>query len=370
MPTRADWAGWLAAHPDNDPTSGRIRHVQAIEAHGAEVLALPADVADEAQMRAALAQAQARFGPIHGVIHAAGVAGGGMIQLKTPELAERVLAPKLRGTAVLEAIFSDTKLDFLVLCSSVSALTGGVGQVDYCAANIFLDAFALSRSAGRGTRILSINWDRWRNVGMARIAEELHRSLTGMELADGLPTEQAAEAFRRALMSSTSPQIAVTLYDLPAIVEQMMASSVSQLLEGLGHAQVARIVHTRPALGTTYVPPRQPTETLLAGAWQELLGFEPVGIHDNFFEAGGHSLLATQVLSRVRDALHVQLPLHAIFDAPTVAELAAVIDQVREEQQESSKLDQILREIEAISADDARVILSHEMGQEAERPGS
>jgi acyl carrier protein len=61
---------------------------------------------------------------------------------------------------------------------------------------------------------------------------------------------------------------------------------------------------------------------VLAGIWQELLGLEAVGIHDNFFELGGHSLFAARVLSRLRAAFGLALPLEAIFDAPTIAELA------------------------------------------------
>lgn len=92
---------------------------------GAEVLVLTADVSDEEQMRAALASATARFGPVHGVIHAAGVAGGGMLQLKRPDAAAAVLAPKARGALVLDSVLGETPLDFLLLCSSTIAFSGG-----------------------------------------------------------------------------------------------------------------------------------------------------------------------------------------------------------------------------------------------------
>ncbi|MBV8219650.1 MAG: amino acid adenylation domain-containing protein, partial [Solirubrobacterales bacterium] len=78
-----------------------------------------------------------------------------------------------------------------------------------------------------------------------------------------------------------------------------------------------------------YVAPRDPTEEILVGIWAEVLGRQRVGIHDNFFDLGGHSLLATQVLSQVRHALAVELPLRAVFEAPTVADLAAVVRKAR-----------------------------------------
>ncbi|HEY0738045.1 MAG TPA: amino acid adenylation domain-containing protein [Herpetosiphonaceae bacterium] len=74
------------------------------------------------------------------------------------------------------------------------------------------------------------------------------------------------------------------------------------------------------------VAPRTPTEELLAGIWAGTLGLSQIGMDDHFFELGGHSLLATQVLSRVRETFQVELPLHSFFAAPTIAELASVID--------------------------------------------
>ncbi|RKH08371.1 non-ribosomal peptide synthetase [Corallococcus sp. CA053C] len=79
-----------------------------------------------------------------------------------------------------------------------------------------------------------------------------------------------------------------------------------------------------------YEAPRTPTETLLAGLWQQVLGVERAGITDHFFELGGHSLLATQVVSRLRASLHVELPLNAFFDAPTLEALAARVDAARD----------------------------------------
>src|SRR6185312_10850027 len=99
-------------------------------------------------------------------IHAAGVTGGGIVSMKTRQAAEAVLAPKVRGALALDAVFRGRSLDFMVLFSSITSVLAQPGQVDYTAANAFLDAFAQERAA-RGEITLSLGWDAWREAGMA-----------------------------------------------------------------------------------------------------------------------------------------------------------------------------------------------------------
>jgi amino acid adenylation domain-containing protein len=80
-----------------------------------------------------------------------------------------------------------------------------------------------------------------------------------------------------------------------------------------------------------YVAPRTPVEEVLIQLWSEVLGVTQVGIHDDFFELGGHSLLATQLISRVRDALEIELPLINLFNHPSIAEFVSDVDEARGE---------------------------------------
>lgn len=82
-------------------------------------------------------------------------------------------------------------------------------------------------------------------------------------------------------------------------------------------------------LEQTYVPPRTPLEEALVAMCRQLLGIEQVGIQDSFFDLGGHSLLATQLIFRIRDTLHVELPLRLLFENPTIAGMAEAIEQVQ-----------------------------------------
>lgn len=123
LPDRQDWQDILSNEAEEvRELKNKISHVLDLESLGAEVLVVGADVCDRAQMQRAIEQAQTRFGEINGVIHSAGIPGGGIIQLKTPELANRVLSAKVEGTRILDELFAHLPLDFMVLNSSVSFL--------------------------------------------------------------------------------------------------------------------------------------------------------------------------------------------------------------------------------------------------------
>jgi acyl carrier protein len=78
-----------------------------------------------------------------------------------------------------------------------------------------------------------------------------------------------------------------------------------------------------------YVAPRTATEEMLAGVWDQVLSVQKIGIHDNFFALGGHSLLATQVISRLRQTFQVELPVHLLFEEPTISSIADYIEKVQ-----------------------------------------
>lgn len=115
----------------------------------------------------------------------------------------------------------------------------------------------------------------------------------------------------------------------------------------------------RPDLEGTFVAPRTSVEEVVAGLWAKVLGLEQVGIHDNFFELGGHSLLATQVIFRVRDTFQVDLPLRSLFEAPTVAELSLAMLAHEAKPGQTEKIAQVLKQIEAMSAEDIKETLQN-----------
>jgi len=82
------------------------------------------------------------------------------------------------------------------------------------------------------------------------------------------------------------------------------------------------------AFRTSYTAPRTAVEQQIANIWAEILSIKQIGVEDNFFEIGGHSLLATRVALHIKNAFHVEISLRKLFESPTVAELAAIVEQL------------------------------------------
>lgn len=351
FPDREQWPALM--EDDEAECAAVLRRIREWESQGAEVMVLSTPVDDEDGMRAATARVRERFGSIHGVIHAAGLPGGGVIELKERPEVEAVLAPKVSGALTLHACVAEDQPDFVLFCSSLTSVLGGFGQVDYCAANAFLDAFAGSLRR-KGCRAMSLNWDAWRGVGMAARGTAHHRQQLD---AFGIAPEEGGELLDRCV-SLELPQVLVSTCPLDLRMSWLQGN---QELPAAAEKQSSP-AHARPDLGVDYVAPRDDTERELANIWQDLLGLDRVGVHDDFFELGGDSLVAVQLGVRVRETFHREINLEVLFDAATVAELAEYIAADGEEE-DLEKLAEALAVVEGLSDEELRAVESDATGE-------
>jgi acyl transferase domain-containing protein len=229
--------------------AGKEELVREIEALGSEVMVVRADVTDPEAMAAAVAAVRERCGPIRGAIHAAGLLGAGLLQRKTREAADAVLAPKVRGALILDHLLREEPLDFFLLCSSVSAFSGALGQVDYCAANAFLDAFA----HWRGRPATAIDWDRWKGEGMAysapaRAGREVHPLL-------GVRLEASCERPERTVFAARLGASSSWVLDehrllerplLPGTAYLEMARAACEAVAGPGPVEIGDVLFWTP----------------------------------------------------------------------------------------------------------------------------
>ena len=321
LPDRSTWDTWLGARGPEDPVSRRIQAVRELESRGAKVLIIASDVADESQMRDAIRRTVEEAGALHGVFHAAGVTESGAVR-SLLEAGRRdcevLFHAKVTGTQVLGRVLEGRELDFCVLFSSLSAVLGGLGLGAYAAANCFLDTYCHSQNRTGRTSWISINWDAWR-FGAAM---ESSRS----EIAElSLSPEEGMAVLRHALSAGGLSRLIVSTADLQARIERWATPPPTARKTADAGPSAPR--HKRPRLRTAYEAPRNDLERQIVAQWQAILGIEDIGVHDDFFELGGHSLLGTQLISRIRDTFHVELPLRRLFDNPTVSGLAALVTE-------------------------------------------
>jgi aryl carrier-like protein len=146
-----------------------------------------------------------------------------------------------------------------------------------------------------------------------------------MDLPEGVGLDERTGvlAFERIANGPDLPQTIVSVSPLAPRLRPL-----DDLFDSLDDAPAAevRTGHSRPVLQTPYAAPEGELEGVLAGFWSDALGIVPVGVHDNLFELGGDSLLAIRLLARVRKAYGVELHPAAFFKAPTIAELATLVE--------------------------------------------
>lgn len=168
FPKRKDWQKILEKKESDIVLKEKIKTIQEVENLGSKVAYYDVEVLDFNKMKQTFNAVEDEFGPINGVIHSAGVAGGGVVYSMSREKMEPVINPKVHGTLILKELLKDRDIDFIHLYSSITAILGEIGRVDYISGNSFMDACANSKGFLHKTAsVTSINWGQWGLVGMA-----------------------------------------------------------------------------------------------------------------------------------------------------------------------------------------------------------
>ena len=368
LPDRSEWPQRLDAE---DTVSDKIRRVQRLEQSGAEVLVIRADVAHAQQLQSALEEVRRRFGQLDGVFHTAGVPGGGLVQVKERKMVEEVFAPKIYGATNLHQLTRSLAPAFIVHFSSLNAVFGGVGQVDYCAANAFLGALAGEEAGPGGIPVITVDWCEWQwnawSDAMPDLPPGIQDRLDRQRQRHALSFKEGMEALHRVLASGVA-RVEVSTRGLRSLPEER--SSLSQILEELSQQrgeEETQDAHPRPELAVTYAAPRDSVEEQLVEIWQELLRIDQVGIDDEFLELGGHSLLGLRLLSKVDEVFAVDLPLRTLFEASTVARLSEKIREATAQEPRKMKqrreAQQMLRNLDQLSEEEINALLEEKLGK-------
>lgn len=344
LPTRSQWGAWAAGHDPDHPVSQMIGQCLELEGLGAEVLPLAGNLADASFLPKAMKQIIGKWGTPNGVIHAAGVTGGGLMEVQNLDGCRANLDAKLRGLANLHAVLSKHPPDFLFLCSSVGSHLGTVGQFDNTMGNLALDAYA--QVPRLPYPVIAVDWDYWLEVGMVKELEEQHYRITGQHLSEGMRPEQGARVFFSALSAGT-PQVVVSLRDMNARLkdDHLAESRKLDILSSLDSNQEAAAL-PRPNLGRPPVSADTELEQVLLGLWEEHLNLKGLGTEDSYLELGGDSLRALPLVSTIREIFEVELSVKTLFECAGVAGLARVMCKEPEEAQRLAQIAGLFLQLE------------------------
>jgi acyl transferase domain-containing protein len=355
LPPRRQWESCLDGAADV-PTAARIRAMRELQASGAEVAYYGADASNPTEMSRVIEEVEGRFGPLAGVIHAAGDTEAYFpVAELDREAVERQFKPKVQGLMVLDELLRGRDLDFCVLLSSLAAQVGGAGLAGYAAANCFMDALAAQRNQRSGTPWVSVNWGAWHFPRAKDIEGADDQDREGVSTGATVILPDEGEMAFGAILARVPRQVIVSPRWLPELYEEaVLGPSAAAPAPSDGGAPPS--LHGRPDLAAEYVAPRSTTETEIAEMWEQLLGVAPIGIDDDFFELGGHSLLAIQLVSRLRAGLAADAVVSWVFDHPTIAALAESIETRDAVDQEAARA--LLDLVEGLSESEVKALLA------------
>lgn len=261
---------------------------------------------------------------LDGIVHAAGLAGDGFLATKERATFEAVLQPKMAGAEAMLHLARQHRGAFLVLFSSITALTGGQGQGDYCAANAFMDALAV-QARSTGVRAHAINWPAWAEIGMAvdygvdeqtvpfrsipvRAALDWLEGVVGGVAPGGIPAEVNPAGLRE------------VLGELPFLLEPRLAASV----QGEPDAEP---VESSVEVRLTGLAQPTATQVRVGEVYAAVLGLPEIDVFATFQDLGGNSLMTAQLLKRLDAIYPGVVDIADLFSYVTVESLAGFVEQ-------------------------------------------
>ncbi|MEZ0089214.1 amino acid adenylation domain-containing protein [Streptacidiphilus sp. EB129] len=312
-------ASWLLAETDSRVLllGRQPQPPQELAPWADRVELIAADLAEE-PLHEVLSRIAGRTARIDSVVHAVGLAAGGLIVRRDTATARAGTEAKLRGALLVERLIERYRPTLAVYCSSMSAQLGGVGQFDYAAANGLLDGFAGHRTDDAETTArISIAWDVWAETGMAvRVIQPdaRHRA----HLAVGLSVEEGKRLFARAV-GLRLPQVLVSTTDVDAS-RAFYAGAITT-------AAPAPAPTTTPATATEPAPSSATPAGILSErlcAWLGVDGFDP---DLSLYDLGADSLTMLDLIEEVKRRFDVELELSQLSHRVSLSE---ILDRLRQ----------------------------------------
>lgn len=328
LPGTETWTSQLNNSANTVEQKKLFANLLAVQKNGSEIFSYSTDVSKEKELAKTLTAIKEKFGRINGVVHAAGVAREKEFDQKTADDFREVLAAKVAGTWLLDKYTRDQNLDFFSLLSSAITCFGGIFNLDYIAANSYLDAYAFW-GRKQGINFSAVNWPFWDETGMhvryiintdkvplknispAQGAEEWFNSLNNQRAGLVVIGELNYQGKTAHLIKHSPFSFA------PEIVEQI-ERNISTNLQVKEREQVELRGYEQGGYSLI--------EKDIAQILFDVLGYKEINVSDNFFDLGGDSLFIAEIFSRLDKKFPGKLNITQLFTYPTVAKLAEYLN--------------------------------------------
>lgn len=334
MPNRNQWDEILT-RSDDSKLSEKIESIREIETKGSQVIFYQADVAQADQMAAMLDEIRSLHGPIKGIVHGAGWTKPEPIAEKSLETYQQVIAAKIYGTWLLDQLTADDRLDFFLMYSSVSAMFEAGFQSDYIAANAYLDSYSAMPSKD-GRKRLTVLWTTWKDKGMA--ADNNFQTDT---IFKTITSDKAMKTLNR-IWSSSPSRVLIGELNVESKMALWLNNYAIRLSKSIRDQLETVQKRLAPSRGVRSVPQApvkliggeqdsySETEQLVAQVCRDVLGYEEIDIHENFFEMGADSLIIRQIYQHLNKRYPVVM-VTDLFEYPTIHKLSRHVIQKSED---------------------------------------
>lgn len=307
-------------------------HREFLKRNQERIAYLPADITDLISTQNLVSSIISEYGGINGIFHSAGIINDKLLIKKTEENFQSVVSPKIKGALNLDTACSAIVPDFVIYFSSVSAVAGQMGQVDYSTANRFLDEYAAYRNTISPTVYKSVNWPYWNNGGM--ILAQPYVDMMRKNGMDGITNDEGAKAMDHILRLPYNQVIVFkgnkkgcegffTDTHLDMTPRQEPANKLQPDGQPLDNATKDQYLRQARQTETT-IDIRKTVHSILS----EALGFPPSEIDTtvNLEEYGADSVVIMKVTAEL-EKLFPELSISLFFECKSIDDLAAKISE-------------------------------------------
>ncbi|MET4141219.1 amino acid adenylation domain-containing protein [Pedobacter sp. UYP1] len=341
IPEQEEWADWLENYGPEHAISKKITKISKLRKEEGNLLIIHADITSKTQMSAVFEKVKLDFEQINGVFYVndqitkrdqttkcelVSKRDQGLISDKTQNQLNDEILLKTEELFHLQQLVKNELVEFVIVVSSFTTVLGGPGMVSEMAIKHFIDSLVLDENKRMDNpakwMTLNLSYDTVEKVSFQENSLLTSSALKSGILNSFITGDEGDEVFKRILLvNNEESHIMISPVDLPSLIEE----SVNPYHEDIAEELQLTVKNTRPVLATPYVAPGSDLEQKLVEIWEEILGYTPIGIRDDFFQLGGDSLSMIRLISRIHKFLRVQICLQDAFENKNISMQAALI---------------------------------------------